>query len=107
MIKRIVLPLAVCLAGGANCPVQGQELQDDLSRSYLANYAASFDPGWRSLPYPFKFPDDARESSIFGIDVSHYQGQIDWGKLPDQKVLFVYVKATQGDKRFDPNFSGN
>jgi len=45
-----------------------------------------------------------------GIDVSHHQGAIDWGKLPAQGVDFAYIKATEGgelrDERFDENWDG-
>ena len=45
-----------------------------------------------------------------GIDVSHHQGDIDWNKVPKEKILFVYVKATEGrtytDKTFHKNIKG-
>lgn len=51
--------------------------------------------------------------SIYGIDISRHQGDINWGKLkdgnPDEEPLqFIYMKATEGsdyiDKNFDINF---
>jgi lysozyme len=33
---------------------------------------------------------------IKGIDVSHYQGVIDWAKVKADGVNFVFIKATQG-----------
>lgn len=33
---------------------------------------------------------------IQGIDVSHYQGNIDWGKVAKAGIKFAYVKASQG-----------
>ena len=30
-----------------------------------------------------------------GIDVSSYQGFIDWGKVKSQGVQFAYIKATE------------
>lgn len=33
---------------------------------------------------------------VHGIDVSHYQGRIDWGKVAAQDIDFVFVKATEG-----------
>lgn len=43
-----------------------------------------------------------------GIDVSHYQAQIDWETLAgSQQVQFVYVKATQGTKLDDDCYLPN
>lgn len=46
-----------------------------------------------------------------GIDVSRYQGKIDWPTVAqDPKIQFVYVKATEGathhDKTYDRNIKG-
>lgn len=51
--------------------------------------------------------------SVFGIDISHYQGIIDWNTLKtsspdDAPVSFIYMKATEGsdhkDRMFDRNW---
>lgn len=53
------------------------------------------------------------EYEVYGIDVSHHQGEIDWEKLHREMsrevpITFVYIKATEGkdhtDKRFKENF---
>ena len=31
-----------------------------------------------------------------GIDISHYQGAVDWAKVKEDDVKFVFIKATQG-----------
>lgn len=37
-----------------------------------------------------------------GIDVSKYQGKIDWKKVAsDSKIQFVYIKATEGAGQVD------
>lgn len=46
------------------------------------------------------------ESPLFGIDVSHHQGKIDWDKVPDS-VQFVYVKCTEGKTYSDPMYRYN
>ncbi len=36
---------------------------------------------------------------IFGIDVSHHQGNINWNKVKkweDKSIQFAYIKATEG-----------
>lgn len=44
---------------------------------------------------------------IEGIDVSRYQGQIDWHKVLMAGKTFAICKATQGISRLDPFFQGN
>ena len=33
---------------------------------------------------------------VKGVDVSAYQGDIDWKKLADQDIYFAFIKATEG-----------
>lgn len=33
---------------------------------------------------------------VRGVDVSHYQGEIDWEILSSQNVDFAFIKATEG-----------
>ena len=46
---------------------------------------------------------------LFGIDVSHHQGAIDWAKVKAAGVNYCFMKATEGstfkDKRFDFNWN--
>lgn len=45
---------------------------------------------------------------IMGIDVSHYQGQIDWHEVArNSDVHFVYIKATEGAELTDNMFRTN
>jgi len=44
---------------------------------------------------------------IPGIDVSHYQGEIDWQAVKDSGIQFAFVKATDGATSVDPMFSKN
>ena len=59
------------------------------------------------LQQKFRFPEDARPASLFGIDVSHHQGEIDWSRVSEQSVVFAYVKATQGSTQIDRQFIGH
>lgn len=47
--------------------------------------------------------------SIYGIDVSHHNGVINWNLINSKQVHFVFCKATQGksfkDRLFQTNFS--
>jgi lysozyme len=49
----------------------------------------------------------AHKMPVQGIDVSYYQGDIDWQKVGDAGVHFAYIKATEGADRFDPKFPDN
>ena len=42
-----------------------------------------------------------------GIDVSRYQGNIDWAKVKASGMTFVFIKATEGQTYTDPNFQKN
>lgn len=44
---------------------------------------------------------------VHGIDVSKYQGDIDWPTVRDGGVAFAYIKATEGGDRVDTRFAEN
>ncbi|WP_328907508.1 lysozyme [Streptomyces sp. NBC_00234] len=50
-------------------------------------------------------------SGVQGIDVSHWQGAINWGSVKAAGIDFAYVKATEGtsfkDSRFSANYTGS
>lgn len=41
-------------------------------------------------------PFFARRYEMRGVDVSHYQGTIDWEKLAEQDLDFAFIKARRG-----------
>lgn len=47
--------------------------------------------------------------AVHGIDVSSYQGRIDWAEVARQQVQFAFIKATEGvtlrDSRFRRNWN--
>ena len=50
--------------------------------------------------------------SVYGIDVSRHQGDIDWGMLADRNpkeapITFAYMKATEGSDHKDTCFDTN
>jgi lysozyme len=47
------------------------------------------------------------EISIPGIDISHFQGTIDWSAVAQAGKMFAFVKATQGLTYVDPQFHAN
>lgn len=64
---------------------------------------------WRALYGDAIYPDGYE---IRGIDISHYQGKIDWDKLENamierSPIRFIVMKATEGSSRIDPSFKEN
>lgn len=58
--------------------------------------------GFLLMNYPSK-----SRYPIRGVDVSHYQGEIDWKVLSGQGIDFAYIKATEGSSHTDPEFMKN
>lgn len=64
---------------------------------------------WRALYGDAKYPEGYE---IHGIDISHYQGKIDWDLLRNAMITrcplrFVIVKSTEGADHVDENFREN
>lgn len=94
-------------------------LQNEMSRAQLfERIRRATVPTGRSsrrfnFPRQFVFPRNAdydagkpRVNSFFGIDLSHHNSSgIAWERLRERKILFVYVKATQGTRYKDGKFA--
>lgn len=70
----------------------------------------------RSQIYAHRFRDakpinfgsvSPRKLAVHGVDVSRWQGDIDWEKLRTQGANFAYIKATDGGDHLDPMFRKN
>ncbi|MDX8478887.1 GH25 family lysozyme [Mesorhizobium sp. VK24D] len=48
-----------------------------------------------------------RHLAVHGVDVSRWQGNINWEKLRAQGANFAYIKATDGGDHVDPMFMRN
>lgn len=64
---------------------------------------------WRALYGDAEYPEGYE---IHGIDISHYQGKIDWEQLKNAMIKgcpvhFVIIKSTEGSSRLDENFREN
>ncbi len=64
---------------------------------------------WRALYGDPNYPEGYE---IHGIDISHYQGEIDWDRLRNAMiqrcpVRFVIIKSTEGTGHLDENFNDN
>ncbi len=72
--------------------------------------------GWQKTDTVFSYltPDGVwvkdtayKSDYIFGIDVSKWQGTIDWQALKDEGVKFAFVRVGHGDHVIDPKFDAN
>lgn len=72
-----------------------------ISFTFLSQSLVAWGDGIR---FPFN------DGKTYGIDVSHYDGHIDWDRVAAAEVKFVYIKATQGlsfhDVKFVENIKG-
>lgn len=64
---------------------------------------------WRALYGDANYPEGYE---IHGIDISHYQGSIDWDELKNAQIdgcplRFVFIKSTEGSSQLDENFNDN
>lgn len=73
-------------------------------------FVSPFGFRWKALYGDASYPD---EYEIHGIDISHYQGNIDWDKLRNHgfignhPVRFIMIKATEGSTKLDDKFVDN
>ena len=64
---------------------------------------------YRAINSEINYPEGY---SVRGIDISRYQGIINWDKvrtdrIGGEKIQFVFIKATEGVSIFDPHFNDN
>ncbi|MEK1930718.1 MAG: GH25 family lysozyme [Pararhizobium sp.] len=73
-------------------------------------------PGRRAQIYSRQFRDahpinfgsrSPRKLAVHGVDISRWQGDIDWARLRTQGANFAYIKATDGGDHLDPMFKKN
>ncbi|MGB3813336.1 MAG: GH25 family lysozyme [Shinella sp.] len=58
--------------------------------------------------HPINFGKRApKHYQVHGVDVSRWQGDIDWVKLRTQGANFAFIKATDGGDHLDPMFQKN
>jgi GH25 family lysozyme M1 (1,4-beta-N-acetylmuramidase) len=63
-------------------------------------------PGASAAPTPAPTPTPAW-NCVAGVDVSHWQGTIDWAKVAKAKYKFAFMKATEGGNYTDPTYAAN
>ena len=92
--------LASC--GSSNAP-EPEQLVSKAPQIKISTINVRFDDAdpfeWTGTR-PWRYP-------IHGIDVSKYQGEINWGEAGQNGVSFAFIKATEGGDHLDENFSQN
>ncbi|MFF1926240.1 GH25 family lysozyme [Streptomyces sp. NPDC058221] len=76
-----------------------------MGAGYLAD-GRSFAPDTRQIAPPAE-DDVSTQATQAGIDVSHYQGSINWSSVKSAGIKFAYIKATESTTYKDPNFNTN
>ncbi len=76
---------------------------------FIRPYAYRWKPCYGQKGYGVCMPCDYE---VHGIDISHYQGSIDWVQLTTNKttkfpIHFVFMKATEGGDHADDTFPFN
>lgn len=77
--------------------------------AFYAFFVSPTDFRWRAIFGDPKYPSGYE---IRGIDISRYQGDINWSKLQFARIdncplRFILIKATEGASRLDPCFKKN
>ena len=87
-VAFLVIALAVMLSGcgGGVGPIDVADLPKGMVKT--------------SFPKPHDYP-------VHGIDVSKFQGDIDWNAVASSGVKFAWIKATEGGDRADERFQAN
>ena len=75
---------------------------------FYRTFVSPYSFRWKALYGTVTYP----EGKVRGIDVSHYQEEIDWkrlrrAQLQGTPVSFIFVKATEGTDIIDENFNQN
>lgn len=99
---RVLLVLLAAL-GLASCG-GGSDPEPQVGRAIGGAAAPRFadaDPhDWVGATLPWSYP-------VHGVDVSKYQGDVDWRRVRASGVAFAYIKATEGGDHADDRFAQN
>jgi len=95
--KWVVIGAGIAVIGYAALTTQTP--QTDQSASETTATDDSQDP-----PLQIATPSDA---VVRGVDLSHYQGTVDFSKFAADGLAFVYAKASEGERTNDAEYAAN
>lgn len=61
-----------------------------------------FNQGYLRFNYPSR-----KKYPVWGVDVSHHQGKVNWQKIKQEGFDFAFIKATEGGDFVDHRFNEN
>ncbi len=95
---RGFFPLILC---GLLISCGGSHPEPAVSRAYavVPRFGDADPHSWQGAT-PFQYP-------VHGIDVSKYQGDIDWAQVRNSGISFAFIKATEGGDYADETFDYN
>ncbi len=101
-VPPVSAPAPVPVSVPAATPEPATGLPDSAAPGELVTYPAfgDADPYDWTARRPQSYP-------IHGIDVSRWQGDIDWHQARSAGVTFAFIKATEGGDLADPAFAGH
>ena len=99
------LNLARCLSS-ARVRLAGLAAVMALALASCAGPTATYYPA-KSDVKPHPKVARAHQHPIHGIDVSRWQGKIDWASVRSAGTQFAFIKATEGGDHIDPRFAEN
>lgn len=97
------LSLLACADSGTQRHARPGRPGDD---SATVDTADTADTGTHDTAGPWSADDDTVQP-LYGIDVSHWQGTVDWERVAADGITFEITKATQGDYYVDPTAAVN
>ncbi|CAG6396706.1 Lysozyme M1 [Actinacidiphila cocklensis] len=93
---------ASALPSGNNIPLGGGYMGVGYTQDSKA-----FAPDTRQLTLGAPGAVTPNAANPVGIDVSHYQGTINWTSVKSAGISFAYIKATESTTYKDPTFNAN
>jgi lysozyme len=98
--RWVLAGLLLGLLGGGTYYLRHQRQLNRYARRTWATLTTRYLTGHESTPLLAGY-------SVHGIDVSAYQGRIDWPRVAQQRVRFAFIKASEGVTLRDARFKRN
>ena len=98
--RWVLAGLLLGLLGGGVYYLRHQRQLNRYARRTWATLTTRYLTGHESTPLLAGY-------SVHGIDVSAYQGNIDWPRVARQRVRFAFIKASEGATMRDARFQRN